>query len=83
MGRGRAKAKQTKVARALKYGGPQTDLERLQAELAGSEAVSPAPVADDDDDEDFDDDPYAKYYADDDADEDESDDSDDAETASR
>jgi len=31
MGRGRAKAKQTKVARALKYGGPQTDLERLQA----------------------------------------------------
>lgn len=79
MGRGRAKAKQTKVARALKYGGPQTDLERLQAELAGSEAVSPAPVAEDDD-EDFDDDPYAKYYDDS---EDDSDDSDDAETASR
>ena len=33
MGRGRAKAKQTKVARQLKYGGPTTDLERLQAEL--------------------------------------------------
>ena len=36
MGRGRAKAKQTKVARQLKYGGPTTDLDRLQAELAGS-----------------------------------------------
>ncbi|MDA2989439.1 MAG: DUF3073 domain-containing protein, partial [Actinomycetota bacterium] len=43
MGRGRAKAKQTKVARALKYGGPQTDLERLQAELAGG-ASPPAEV---------------------------------------
>ncbi len=37
MGRGRAKAKQTKVARALKYSGPQTDFDRLQAELATSE----------------------------------------------
>ncbi len=37
MGRGRAKAKQTKVARALKYSGPQTDFERLQAELATGE----------------------------------------------
>ena len=37
MGRGRAKAKQTKVARALKYGGPQTDFDRLQAELATGE----------------------------------------------
>jgi hypothetical protein len=37
MGRGRAKAKQTKVARALKYSGPQTDFERLQAELAMGE----------------------------------------------
>lgn len=36
MGRGRAKAKQTKVARQLKYSGPQTDLAALQAELAGS-----------------------------------------------
>jgi len=35
MGRGRAKAKQTKVARALKYGGPQTDLQQLEAELTG------------------------------------------------
>jgi hypothetical protein len=43
MGRGRAKAKQTKVARDLKYSSPQTDFERLQRELAGSEA----PKADD------------------------------------
>ncbi|MEI6373159.1 MAG: DUF3073 domain-containing protein, partial [Actinomycetes bacterium] len=34
MGRGRAKAKQTKVARELKYGGPETDFDRLQAELS-------------------------------------------------
>ena len=40
MGRGRAKAKQTKVARELKYGGPQTDFDQLQAELRGQ----PAPV---------------------------------------
>ncbi|AZA10739.1 DUF3073 domain-containing protein [Corynebacterium gerontici] len=35
MGRGRAKAKQTKVARQLKYNTPEMDLERLQRELAG------------------------------------------------
>lgn len=35
MGRGRAKAKQTKVARELKYSSPQTDFERLRQELAG------------------------------------------------
>ena len=72
MGRGRAKAKQTKVARALKYGGPQTDLERLQAELSGTDAVT-RPVDDedavtDDDpyaDDPYADDPYAKYYEDD------------------
>jgi hypothetical protein len=70
MGRGRAKAKQTKVARALKYGGPQTDLERLQAELAGS--GSPAATGDVTDDvaeaaDDIDaDDDYAQYYPDDD-----------------
>jgi hypothetical protein len=39
MGRGRAKAKQTKVARELKYSSPQTDFERLQKELAGSDPV--------------------------------------------
>ena len=36
MGRGRAKAKQTKVARKLKYFSPETDLDRLRAELAGT-----------------------------------------------
>ncbi|WP_102141491.1 DUF3073 domain-containing protein [Mycobacterium hubeiense] len=36
MGRGRAKAKQTKVARELKYSSPQTDFERLQRELSGA-----------------------------------------------
>ncbi|HEY3006801.1 MAG TPA: DUF3073 domain-containing protein [Micromonosporaceae bacterium] len=36
MGRGRAKAKQTKVARELKYHSPNTDLAALQRELAGS-----------------------------------------------
>jgi Protein of unknown function (DUF3073) len=36
MGRGRAKAKQTRVARELKYHSPNTDLAALQRELAGS-----------------------------------------------
>ena len=35
MGRGRAKAKQTKVARELKYSTPHTDFEALQRELSG------------------------------------------------
>ena len=39
MGRGRAKAKQTKVARELKYSSQGTDLEALQRELAGSGSV--------------------------------------------
>ncbi len=38
MGRGRAKAKQTKVARELKYSSPQTDFQSLQRELSGSDA---------------------------------------------
>ena len=36
MGRGRAKAKQAKVARQLKYNTPEMDLERLQRELSSS-----------------------------------------------
>ena len=67
MGRGRAKAKQTKVARQLKYGGPSTDLERLQAELAHSSPVE----ADQHDQDDQDDDPYAKYVEESEGDEDE------------
>ncbi|BBZ30401.1 hypothetical protein MMAD_46960 [Mycolicibacterium madagascariense] len=41
MGRGRAKAKQTKVARDLKYSSPQTDFQRLQQELGGSGSPEP------------------------------------------
>ena len=40
MGRGRAKAKQTKVARELKYSSPTTDLESLQRELSGGSSNS-------------------------------------------
>ncbi|MFE7745428.1 MULTISPECIES: DUF3073 domain-containing protein [Nocardia] len=36
MGRGRAKAKQTKVARELKYSSTPTDFASLQRELSGS-----------------------------------------------
>ncbi|PPK67809.1 DUF3073 domain-containing protein [Actinokineospora auranticolor] len=35
MGRGRAKAKQTKVARELKYSSQPTDFDALQRELSG------------------------------------------------
>jgi hypothetical protein len=37
MGRGRAKAKQTKVARELKYNSHSTDFGALQRELSGHE----------------------------------------------
>ena len=69
MGRGRAKAKQTRVARELKYSSPNTDLTALQRELAGSSSTYTAPsAAADDDDED--DDEYADRWADDDSGED-------------
>ncbi|HEX3783404.1 MAG TPA: DUF3073 domain-containing protein [Pseudonocardiaceae bacterium] len=59
MGRGRAKAKQTKVARELKYSTQHTDYEALQRELS-SGGQSPAGRSSDDryddsDDEDDDD----------------------------
>ena len=63
MGRGRAKAKQTKVARELKYHSPNTDLAALQRELGGSGKS----------DRDFDDD-YKEYVDDDDEDHDADDD---------
>ncbi len=61
MGRGRAKAKQTKVARELKYNTGSLDPDRLKAELAGDAPgpLSAAPVADDEDLDDDVDDPYA------------------------
>ena len=46
MGRGRAKAKQTKVARELKYFSPNTDLTALERELHGSSYAEPEPVSD-------------------------------------
>ncbi|MEZ0579834.1 DUF3073 domain-containing protein [Nocardioides sp. MH1] len=46
MGRGRAKAKQTKVARDLKYRTHETDLSALARELHGGEEVESDPVED-------------------------------------
>ena len=60
MGRGRAKAKQVKVARQLKYNSGGTDLDRLRAELG---------VGTDQQHGDHDD-PYAAYDDEDAADED-------------
>ncbi len=58
MGRGRQKAKQTKVARELKYHTSSIDVNALQRELTGGSQYQPKPpVADDDED----DDPYASY----------------------
>ena len=65
MGRGRAKAKQTKVARQLKYNTPNMDLDSLQRELAGQ-----SPKRQDQDYEDYDDyeDAYSKWIEDEDED---------------
>ena len=59
MGRGRAKAKQTKVARELKYRSVNTDFSSLERELRGGES----PVLDDDDHADDYSDPYADLAA--------------------
>ncbi|GAA3624565.1 DUF3073 domain-containing protein [Microlunatus ginsengisoli] len=59
MGRGRAKAKQTKVARELKYRSTHTDFSSLERELRGDEYQVPAAYADlVEDDEDADPDDY-------------------------
>jgi hypothetical protein len=69
MGRGRAKAKQTKVARDLKYRTFDTDFDQLQRELQGQTAEADQNT-DDDADEAYDDpyahDPYAADPYDDD-----------------
>lgn len=73
MGRGRAKAKQTKVARQLKYNSGGTDLSRLAEELGASPSNSQPPNGEQFEDDEQDDDVYAKYadlYEDDDEDED-------------
>jgi hypothetical protein len=54
MGRGRAKAKQTKVARELKYSTPHTDFEALQRELSQSSGDNGEDRVDEDDYEDDD-----------------------------
>ena len=56
MGRGRAKAKQTKVARRLKYSSPNMDLNALQQELAGTSHAH-----DDEVDDDFEYEEYEDY----------------------
>jgi len=61
MGRGRAKAKQTRVARELKYSSPNTDLTALQRELAGQPSSFPTRGPKDDDE----DDPLATWSQDD------------------
>jgi hypothetical protein len=77
MGRGRAKAKQTKVARELKYSTGGTDLEALRKELASAPPSTSSPgapgwdddetdadlEADSDDEEDDEDDLNGKYGA--------------------
>ncbi|MDQ1626541.1 MAG: hypothetical protein QOI54_285 [Actinomycetota bacterium] len=59
MGRGRAKAKQTKVARELKYSSHGTDLDALQRELSGSGAANGGARSDVSDVEENDDDDWA------------------------
>ncbi|MCK1822700.1 DUF3073 domain-containing protein [Streptomyces sp. XM83C] len=76
MGRGRAKAKQTKVARQLKYNSGGTDLARLAEEL-GASTSNQSPNGDRFEDDEHDDDLYARYadLYDEDDDEDEDEDS--------
>ncbi len=59
MGRGRQKAKATRVARDLKYSGPDMDLERLAKELHGEAPVATT-VTDEIDEDPYADDNYAK-----------------------
>jgi hypothetical protein len=72
MGRGRAKAKQIKVARKLKYSAPSTDLTALERELHGAPRTEvDLDLSQLDDDDEDDDDPYAAYAVDEDEDDDE------------
>ncbi|WP_412541313.1 DUF3073 domain-containing protein [Longispora sp. K20-0274] len=59
MGRGRAKAKQAKVARELKYSSPTTDFDQLQRELSGVGSLPPGQR----DDLDEDDDPWTPQFS--------------------
>ena len=59
MGRGRAKAKQTKVARDLKYRTHETDFGALARELHGEDSKAPADSVDGDERDDWADYPEA------------------------
>ncbi|MGV1009199.1 MAG: DUF3073 domain-containing protein [Dermatophilaceae bacterium] len=63
MGRGRAKAKQTKVARELKYFSPDTDLSALERELHGATSRAPEPADDADAVPEQEDDDYGQWAA--------------------
>jgi hypothetical protein len=64
MGRGRQKAKQTKVARRLKYYSPETDYDALQRELARSDGASPQVAVNETDGDDGELDAYERWAAD-------------------
>jgi hypothetical protein len=55
MGRGRAKAKQTKVARDLKYSSPDWDPRKLENELRGNGHEPASESSDDTDASEYDD----------------------------
>ena len=55
MGRGRAKAKQTKVARELKYSSPRMDLDALQREIGSGTVIHDGEAEEEQDEYD----PYA------------------------
>ena len=61
MGRGRQKAKQTKVARELKYYTPQTDMRALEQELTGDARTDVAVESRRSTREEHDEDPYARW----------------------
>jgi hypothetical protein len=70
MGRGRAKAKQIKVARKLKYSAPSTDLTALERELHSTRGDLSYDVPSDDAEDGDEEDPYAAYAAPDEEDDD-------------
>jgi hypothetical protein len=53
MGRGRAKAKQTKVARELKYSSYEPDYDKLQQELSDGEPSSGRKSDDEENDDEY------------------------------
>ena len=65
MGRGRAKAKQTKVARELKYSSPTMDLDALQREIGSGTANGTTTAEEEPELDDDYVDPYARYVDDD------------------